>query len=82
MAIVCVVSVAPFAGALFTAQPGMGGGTGPGAGGGSVGGSVTGTAAVVKLPVFVVPQLVAAPLAFFGTTNQLYKVDAVKPVML
>jgi len=76
VAVVCVASVAPFAGALFTAQLGIGGGTGPGAGGGSV----TGTAAVVKLEIFVAAQPAADPLAFFGTTNQLYKVDAVKPV--
>jgi len=74
--VVCVVSVAPFAGALFTAQPGTAGGTGAGAGGGSV----TASAAVVKLLVFVAAQPAAAPLAFFGTTNQLYKIDAVKPV--
>ena len=78
MAVVCVASVAPFAGVLFTAQPGTAGGTGPGADGGSV----MGTAAVVKLPVFVAAQPAAEPLVFFGTTNQLYKVDAIRPVML
>jgi len=79
VALVCVAMVVPLAGALFTAQPGTVGGTGPGAAGGA--GSDAGTLAVVKLVVFVALQPVAAPLAFFGTTNQLYKEAGVSPVI-
>ena len=37
------------------------------------------TAAVVNVVTLVVPQVVAAPLAFLGAIYQLYDVAAVKP---
>ena len=40
----------------------------------------TGIAAVVNVVLFVASQPTAGPDAFFGTTYQLYRVDAVKPV--
>ena len=40
----------------------------------------TGIAAVVNVVLFVASQPAAGPDAFFGTTYQLYRVDAVKPV--
>ena len=42
----------------------------------------TGMAAVVNVVLLFTSQPVAAPVVFFGTTYQLYKVDAVKPVAL
>jgi len=58
--------VAPFAGALLTAQPGTG----------------TVPTAVVNVVVLAAAQVVAAPLAFLGAIYQLYTVDAVRLVAL
>ena len=72
VALVWVAMLAPLAGEPLTAQEGTGG-TG-----------ITGItmAAVVKLVVLLVAQLFAAPVAFLGAINQLYKVEAVNPVAL
>jgi len=40
----------------------------------------TGIAAVVKVVLLFTSQPVAAPVAFFGITYQLYKVPAIRPV--
>ena len=40
----------------------------------------TGMAAVVKVVLLLMSQPVAAPVAFFGITYQLYKVPAIRPV--
>ena len=42
----------------------------------------TGMAAVVNVVLLFTSQPVAAPVVFFGTTYQLYNVEAVKPVAL
>ena len=70
MADVWAATVEPSAGEVLTTQAGAGGG-----GGG-------GTAAVVKVVLLVEPQPAAGPVAFFGTINQLYNVEAVKPLAL
>ena len=67
MAEVCAAIVTPSAGEVLTTQEGTGGG---------------GTAAVVKDVLLVEPQPAAGPVAFFGTINQLYNVEAVKPLAL
>jgi len=54
--------VEAFKGAVLVAQDGTG----------------TTTAAVVKVLPFVRSQLTAGPLAFFGTTYQLYNEPAIK----
>jgi len=40
----------------------------------------TGIGAVVKVVLLFTSQRVAAPVAFFGITYQLYKVPAIRPV--
>ena len=70
---VCVPMVVPLTGNVLVTHAGTTG-RGAGAGGGS-----GGTAAVVKDVLLVEPQPVAGPVAFLGTTYQLYTVEAVKP---
>ena len=65
---VCAATVEPSAGEVLTTHAGAGGG-----GGGGI-------AAVVKDVLLVEPQPAAGPVAFLGTTYQLYKVEAVKPL--
>ena len=70
---VCAATVEPSAGEVLTTQEGAVGGGGGGGGG---------TAAVVNDVLLVEPQPAAEPVAFFGTMNQLYTVEAVKPLAL
>jgi len=62
VAVVCVAMVDAFNGAVLVAQVGTG----------------TTTAAVVKVLPLVRSQLTAGPLAFLGTTYQLYNEPAIK----
>ena len=64
VAAVCVARTDPLMGTLLIAQPG----------------TVTATAAVVNVVLLVASQPTAGPEASFGTTYQLYRVLAVKPV--
>jgi len=66
---VCVLMIVPLAGKELVTQAGT---AGNGAGGG-------GAAAVVKDVLLVALQPTAGPVAFLGTTYQLYTVEAVKP---
>jgi len=62
VAVVCVAMVEAFNGAVLVAQVGTG----------------TTTAAVVNVLVLERAQLAADPLAFLGTTYQLYKLEGIR----